>query len=88
MVNAKVKWEVKDLLLKYIEMVNTFATNVLVSKQKDDKRGPKIIDGYSDAHGKAKTNDAVVRKAREDADKERRDILTYLETYGNRSSRL
>jgi hypothetical protein len=71
-------YTVEDGLLKYVELQERFAHDVLVSKQKDDKRGPKVIDGYKDAHGTAENNDNVVAKAREDAVNERRNIMNYL----------
>ena len=72
-------WSVKDALLKYVELQSKFAASVLVSKQKDDKRGPKIIDGYMKAHGVAEKDDAVVAKAKNDAENERVAVLEYLE---------
>jgi len=68
-------------LLKYIELQTLFAQNVLLSKQKDDKRGPKIIDGYKDAHGAAEKNDQVVQKAKEDAIVEKRNVMAFLNRY-------
>jgi hypothetical protein len=81
MLQHNLEWTVKNGLLKYIELQTLFAQNVLLSKQKDDKRGPKIIDGYKDAHGAAEKNDQVVQKAKEDAIVEKRNVMAFLNRY-------
>ena len=72
-------WSVESALLKYVDLQGRFAQSVLVSKQKDDKRGPSVIDGYKEAHGTAENNDAVVAKAMREAEEERIQVHRYLE---------
>ena len=72
-------WSVESALLKYVDLQGRFAQSVLVSKQKDDKRGPSVIDGYKEAHGTAENDDAVVAKAMREAEEERIQVHRYME---------
>ncbi len=72
-------YTVQAALTEYVDLQRRFAASVLASKQKDDKRGPRVIDGYADAHGAAERDDKVVRKAMADAEEEARAVARYLE---------
>ena len=53
------KFTVKDALRTYDQMNTEIGIAVLQSKQKDDKRGPRIIDGYSHAHAPAEDEKVI-----------------------------
>ena len=68
---------VKDGLRRFDEMNAEIAVDVIKSKQKDDKRGPKIIDGYGDAHSRA-DDDPVVKDILHSNKACHSIVLTYL----------
>ena len=57
---------VKASLLMLDQMNHKIAKDVRISKEKDDVRGPKIIDGYENAHTRAENN-TVVKAVQEDS---------------------
>ena len=71
-------YTVEEGLLDYVKLQRQFANSVLSSKQKDDRRGPRVIDGYADAHGKAEKDDKVALKALADAQEQEQAVARYL----------
>ena len=71
-------------LREYVDLQKRFAASVLASKQKDDKRGPRVIQGYGDAHGAAERDDKVVLKAMADAEEQEHAVTRYLERAQNK----
>ena len=57
---------VKASLLMLDQMNHKIAKDVRISKEKDDVRGPKIIDGYENAHTRAENN-TVVKAVQEES---------------------
>lgn len=77
-------YTIDEGLQEYVKLQRQFATSVLVSKQKDDKRGPRVIDGYADAHGKAEKDDKVALKALADAQEQALAVAKYVKNAKNR----
>lgn len=73
--NARIiEWGLKEL----VKLQNSFAETVLHSKEKDDRRGPRILEGYELAHPAANVSDPVVAACSENAHRLATDVEAYL----------
>ena len=70
-----VKWGLEKL----VQLYDLFAESVQKSKQKDDNRGPKIIDDYSFAHSPAAVSDHVVYECKKVAEYMKVHVKSYLD---------
>ena len=68
---------VRASLMMLNEMNHKIAEDVRISKRKDDVRGPKIIDGYENAHQRAE-GISIVKLVKEDSAKMSVMINKYL----------
>jgi hypothetical protein len=68
----------RDLLTELLQSRETFVTDVIESKEKDDVRGEATISGYMAAHARA-VDDRVVIDLKEDVGHLSTDVTAFLE---------
>jgi hypothetical protein len=71
-------WNVAEALRQLPAMLENIARKVADARGRDDERGARIIDDYTEAHALA-ARDPVVQQAREEADNLTRELDALLE---------
>jgi hypothetical protein len=75
--NSMVHW-LKELLEKYVQLEQDFASRVAKSKARDDEKGAATIPGYADSHVSS-NNDPIVRQVQARAKEIDDTVKTLLE---------
>ena len=73
--------DLKALLQKYADMSEKIAKDVEDSKAKDDRRGPRVIPDYAEAHEAAKDN-SFVKQTWEETEQIKKEVAGLIEKLG------